>query len=156
MGINVVPASTDLERIFRDELDLQRAAHPGRSITLDVSGDVVGTWDAHRLNQVLGNLVSNAVKYGAPDTPIRVRLVGDAAHVSFSIANDGAAIPAQFMDQMFQPLARGPQTAEGSDPTDPGLGLGLYIAREIVRAHKGAISVRSDAAGTVFSVDLPR
>ncbi len=60
------------------------------------------------------------------------------------------------MEQMFQPLARGAQIVTDPDLADPGLGLGLYIAREIVRAHKGAISVRSDETGTVFSVDLPR
>ena len=156
MGINVVSAAVNLEKVFRDELDLQTAAHPGRRITLEVSGDVAGVWDGNRIHQVLANLVSNAIKYGSGDGPVKVILSGESDRVCFTIENQGAAIPAQFLQAMFEPLNRGHHDAESGDPSNNSLGLGLYIAREIVRAHKGAISVRSDDAGTMFSVELPR
>ena len=156
VGINVVPAKVNLEKVFREELDLQLAANPGRRVMLEVSGDVVGVWDGNRIHQVLANLVSNAIKYGTVDTPVTVKLAGEAGQVRFSIENNGAAIPTQFVQAMFEPLARGAQAAESDGQPDSSLGLGLYIAREIVRAHGGAIAVRSDDAGTVFSVELPR
>lgn len=156
VGINVTPARVDLAKLFRDELDLQKAAHPERQVTLEVSGDLVGFWDGNRLHQALGNLVGNALKYGSRDTPVHVALVGDSVGVRFSIANHGTAIPAQFVKEMFAPLVRGPLAADSAPPADGSLGLGLYITREIVKAHKGDISVRSDDSGTVFAVELPR
>ena len=156
VGIKVVRAPVDLADICHEQLDLQRAAHPSRSFTLDVSGNTVCPCDANRIHQVLGNLVSNALKYGNEGSPIQVKLVGEASSVVLSIANEGAAISAPFIDEIFEPLTRGPQATMNANATDTSLGLGLYICREIMRAHNGAISVRSDASGTVFSVDLPR
>jgi signal transduction histidine kinase len=156
VGINVVRAPIDLAEIFKEQLELQRAASPNRNFALEVCGDVVGAWDGNRLHQVLGNLVGNALKYGNADSPIEVKLVGDAVGVCFSIANEGAAISAPFMDEMFEPLTRGPQATKNADPTNTSLGLGLYICREIVRAHEGVISVQSDDKKTVFTVTLPR
>ncbi len=156
VGINVVPVAVDLAEVFREQLDLQRAAHPGRHLTLEVSGDVQGVWDGNRLHQVLGNLMSNALKYGDAQEPVDVKLVGEAERVSFSVVNRGAVIPPQFIDEIFEPLRRGARMTKEGDPADTSLGLGLHISREIVRAHKGSISVRSDEAGTAFSVELPR
>lgn len=156
VGINVMPAPVDLASLFSDELDLQRAAHPGRHIVLEVYGDVVGSWDANRVHQALGNLVSNALRYGAASTPVKVTLAGHSDSVRFSVENHGAPIPAGFVAEMFEPLARGPKTSAIVDGTDSSLGLGLYITREIVRAHRGSIEVRSDDSGTVFEIELPR
>ena len=156
VGLNLLPLPVDLEAIFRDELDLQHAAHPGRTVTLDVTGDVLGDWDANRIHQILGNLVSNALKYGSPDAPVSVKLAGEAKQVRFSVDNQGPPIPATFIRDMFNPLTRGVQAASSAGPLDSSLGLGLYIAQEIVHAHKGAITVRSDESGTMFTVELPR
>ena len=156
VGINVVPAAVDLEKVFRDELDLQTAANPGRRVTLEVSGDAVGVWDRNRIHQVLGNLVTNAMKYGSAEAPVTVKLAGEAATVRFSIENHGAAIPTKFLQAMFEPLARGPHGAESGNSSDSSLGLGLYIAREIVRAHRERFQCVRDESGTIFSVELPR
>jgi signal transduction histidine kinase len=156
VGFNVVPAPVNLAKVFRDELDLQLAANPGRQITLEVRGNVVGHWDGSRIHQVLGNLLSNALQYGSINTPVKVTLDGDAEHLRFSVANQGTAIPTHLLDKIFEPMTRGVQMT--GDPLLPNanLGLGLYIAREIVRAHKGTITVRSDETETAFIVDLPR
>lgn len=154
LGINVAPTETDLAKHVADELDLLRAVHPDRQIDLDVAGDCQGMWDGRRLQQLLGNLVLNAIKYGAPDTPVRVSATSNEAQVCLEVKNSGPAIERSTLERIFDPLQRGPnhqdRTADGS------LGLGLYIAREIAKAHGGGIEARSDERETVFSVRLPR
>jgi signal transduction histidine kinase len=154
LGINVVPTEGDLARQVADELDLVRAVHPDRQLELDVVGDCHGVWDGRRLQQLLGNLVLNAIKYGDPDAPVHVSLRGEAAEVILEVKNSGAAIERSTLDQIFDPLQRGPNHRDRN--VDSSLGLGLYIAREIAKAHGGGIDARSDEAETVFIVRLPR
>ena len=104
---------------------------------------------------MLRNLVSNAIKYGAPGEPVRVVLTGEETDVRIEVTNSGPAIERSTLDEIFDPLKRGPAQA-GSYNTDNGLGLGLYIVREVARAHGGEVDVRSDDAETVFAVRLPR
>jgi signal transduction histidine kinase len=157
VGIHIVPSEVDLERVFVDQLELLRAANPGREMAVNVTGNVLGHWDANRIHQVLGNLVTNALKYGSVNTPVRVGLMGDATHITFFVANHGPVIPLQFMADMFEPLRRGPARGPDIEVRDDGsLGLGLYISREIVLAHGGDIAVRSDERETAFTVKLPR
>jgi signal transduction histidine kinase len=157
VGIHIVPSEIDLESVFRDQLELLRAANPSRAMVVNVTGDVLGHWDANRIHQVLGNLVTNALKYGASDMPVSVGLMGNDTHIVFQVANHGPVIPAQFMSEMFEPRRRGPSRGEGIEIRDDGsLGLGLYITREIVLAHGGDIAVHSDEGETVFTVKLPR
>ncbi|SOY58658.1 sensor histidine kinase [Cupriavidus taiwanensis] len=153
LGINIAPAAIDLAQVFGDAVDQLRAAHPGHRIEFSAHGNLKGAWDGARLQQLLSNLVTNAVTYGAADTPVRVVVSGDDAEVRAAVWNSGPPIDPQTMSQIFDPLKR------GDDPDDknaPGLGLGLYIASEIAKAHHGSIEARSDAAGTVFEVRLPR
>ncbi|AUT65636.1 sensor histidine kinase [Paraburkholderia terrae] len=154
LGINIAPTAIDLARLFADALDQLRAIHPDRQIDLDVIGDCMGIWDGRRLQQLLGNLVLNAIKYGASDAPVRVTVTDEGAEVLLEVRNAGAAIERSTLDLIFNPLQRGPNH-QGTD-ADSSLGLGLYIAREIARAHGGEIDARSDAVETVFSVKLPR
>ncbi len=152
-GINVVAAPTDLALVFEEQVNQVRAAHPGRRIELlRDSGDVTGSWDANRLHQVLGNLLVNALNYGSPESPVRVRLSGLEKEVVFSIHNQGEEIAHETLDRMFAPLARG----QGLGGEDGNMGLGLYICREIVFAHGGEIASISDPTGTTFTVRLPR
>ena len=155
LGINIVPTQVDLANLASDELDLLRAAHPGRRIDLEVVGDSRGIRDGNRLQQLLGNLVLNAIKYGASDTPIRVVVTGDAADVRFEVKNKGEAVERLILEGLFDPLRRGPKHEDQHD-ADGSLGLGLYIAREIAKAHGGDIDARSDTTETVFAVHLPR
>jgi signal transduction histidine kinase len=155
LGINITPCDVDLSQLFASELDQLRAASPGRRIDLEVNGDTCGSWDSKRLQQLLGNLVRNAIKYGSMDAPVYVGLNGDAAGVVFEVRNSGPVIEQSDLDQIFEPLKRGSDNENKRD-TDGSLGLGLYIAREIARGHGGSIEARSDENETVFAVRLPR
>jgi len=154
LGISIEKGRVDLAHLFEDELHQHRASHPEREVELTVSGDVVGTCDGGRLQQVLRNLVSNATAYGTKGAAVRVRLVGDDTGLRFDVANNGPAIPAEAVTQLFNPLQRGEQ--EGTPRNREGLGLGLYIVQEITHAHGGLVEVQSDSTETVFSVYLPR
>jgi signal transduction histidine kinase len=155
LGINISPTNVDLADLFADELDLLRAVHPDHQIDLEVEGDSQGVWDGRRLQQLLGNLVLNAVKHGASDTPVRVVVTGKEEEVRFEVKNNGGTIEQQTLDQIFDPLKRGPDQENKYD-ADRNLGLGLYIARETAKAHGGDIEAWSDEAETVFAVRLPR
>ena len=156
LGINITPTALDLRDVFGTGLQQLRAANPTREIQLTVDGNVQGRWDGNRLQQLLDNLVTNAVKYGAPDAPIRVRLSGDTEYVVLAVSNRGPVIEPHLRTQIFDPLMRGPPPADPTHDSDGSLGLGLFISREIVLAHGGSIEVHSDATETVFTVRLPR
>lgn len=155
LGIRVAPAPVDVAAVVDDELDQLRAAHETRAVELHVTGDTGALWDGRRIQQMLGNLVGNAIKYGEPTAPVQVVITGGDREILIEVKNRGPAIPPSALYRIFEPLERGPgaQTQAGSQD---GLGLGLYIAREIARAHGGEIQVRSDEAETVFTVGLPR
>ncbi|MFM0559329.1 ATP-binding protein [Paraburkholderia sediminicola] len=155
LGINVVPKDVNLADVLADELDELRAVHPNRLLELHVSGEPRGVWDGQRLQQLLQNLVLNAIKYGAQDTPVRVEVTGDATHVRIDVRNCGPAIERTTLAGIFDPLTRGPEHQSKYDRTG-NLGLGLYIASEIAKAHHGTIEARSDDTETSFSVSLPR
>lgn len=155
VGILIRRTDVDLAGVFGGELEQLRAAYPDRRLELEVKGDAHGLWDGLRLQRVLGNLVVNAIKYGAPNTPVHVALTGDESHVRFEVKNAGAAIDRSTLDQLFDPLKRGPDL-ENRYQADASLGLGLFIAREIAKAHGGEVDARSDNKETVFAVRLPR
>ena len=155
LGINIAPTDVDVAKLFADELKLLRAAYPDHRLELEVGGDSQGFWDGVRLQQLLGNLVVNAIKYGAPDAPVRVVVAGQEPDLCFEVRNSGPAIERSTLDHMFDPLKRDPKRA-GRYDEDSSLGLGLYIAREIATAHGGKIEARSDKTETVFAVRLPR
>jgi signal transduction histidine kinase len=155
LGIHIAPTSVNLANLFADALEHLRTSHPGRQVELQTTGNVSGTWDPHRLHQVLNNLVLNALKYGAVDAPIRVMIVGTPGEVEFSVHNRGQMIERSTLHHIFDPLVRGSE-ATGNSEKDGSLGLGLYIAQQIAIAHGGEIVVRSDEIETVFTVRLPR
>lgn len=152
LGIPILASETNLGEVFDDEVQQLRAVYPTREISLEVHGEVRGMWDADRLHQVLGNLVVNALRYGAAQRPVRVVLSGLENEVVFRVENDGKKIPPATLGMLFDPLSRG-----ADRPEDEGsLGLGLYICREIALAHGGSIHTQSTDAETVFTVRLPR
>jgi signal transduction histidine kinase len=155
LGIRVAPAPADLAALVADELDQLRVAHAGRTVELEIVGDTGAMCDGRRIQQMLGNLVGNAFKYGEPTGAVRVLVTGSEGDVSIEVTNRGPAIPTSALQRIFEPLERGPG-AESRPGSQNSLGLGLYIAREIARAHRGTIKARSDETETVFSVHLPR
>jgi signal transduction histidine kinase len=155
LGINIVPRDVNLADVLADELDELRTVHPNRQLELHVSGEPQGVWDGQRLQQLLQNLVLNAIKYGAQETPVRVEVTGNATHVRIDVRNSGPAIGRATLACIFDPLTRGSEHQSKYDRTG-NLGLGLYIASEIAKAHHGTIEARSDETETSFSVSLPR
>jgi signal transduction histidine kinase len=155
LGINISPHDADLRQVLTDVVDELRAAHPGRQIVLEIDGDLRGGWDGQRMQQLLSNLVINAIKYGSPDAPVRVIAAATASDVRIEVKNHGEPIDPQMLERIFDPLQRGAdQEDKGSSKS--GLGLGLYIASEIARAHHGRIDAKSDRNETAFVVRVPR
>ena len=157
LGIKVVKKDIDLAEELGGEVEQLRVVHPDRRIEFAVTGDAVGHCDGGRLKQVLRNLVSNAIVHGSPNTPVRVALVGEEPEIRLKVTNEGTAIDPSFQSQLFDPLTRGLAQTSSREYND-GLGLGLFIVRELVLAHGGRVEVRSDSTEgeTTFTVILPR
>jgi signal transduction histidine kinase len=157
-AIPISPEAASMEQICRIAFDEIRAAHPERTFRLETSGELHGRFDGERLQQVLSNLLSNAVQYGARSEPITLRAYGEADRVTVQVRNLGRTIPADQLQVIFDPLVQIPPAAASEEDGVAGsLGLGLYIAREIVTMHGGTMSAESsDRDGTIFSARLPR
>jgi PAS domain S-box-containing protein len=150
-GIPLKPNPTDLGAICQKIIDELEAISPDRKITFDCDTDSRGTWDEHRILQALSNLASNAVQHGTPGSPVNIHLTGDEQSVTLEIRNEGT-IPVELLPRIFEPFRSGRHYGSGDD----GLGLGLFIARAIARAHHGSLEVDSSARGTRFRLVLPR
>lgn len=150
-GIPVRPEPLSLDKPLERVVEEFQASHPTRLIVAKVEGDVRGSWDESRLGQLLDNLVGNAVQHSPEDTPVEVKVVGMPDGITLTVRNEGPPVPLEERATLFEPFKRG-KRASGD-----GLGLGLYIARQIVVAHGGRISVESGVGlGTRFIVWLPR
>jgi signal transduction histidine kinase len=150
-GIPATPQTCDMAEIARVAVDELRAAHPDRLLELDAPTPVIGSWDRDRCVQVMSNLVGNALVHGEDPIRVRVHEERDRNHVITEINNGGPPIPADTVDKLFDPFRRGARAKRG------GLGLGLYIVRQIVLAHGGDIEVESTAqGGTTFRIMWPR
>jgi signal transduction histidine kinase len=146
--------STDFGEICRSVLEEVKASHPDRVLELETTGDLSGEWDKERLAHVISNLLINAIEHGSGE---RVHIVtrDHGPHVLLEINNRGEPIAPELLSSIFDPLVHGRR--DTSDEPSRGLGLGLFIAREIVTAHEGTIDVTSSASGgTTFKVSLPR
>jgi signal transduction histidine kinase/CheY-like chemotaxis protein len=142
---------TTLAAVCAEALEEMRATNPSRSIVFEPLAEGPGRWDRDRLVRAIENLVGNALLHGRADTAVVVGLREQEGEARISVRNEGAAIDAATRSSMFEPFVRGAAT-EGS----PGLGLGLFIARAIARAHGGDIEVESSCeAGTTFTIVLP-
>lgn len=154
-GIPIAPEPAHLKSICEDVVAELQAFYPDRLLDFNAGGDLRGTWDPDRLAQVLSNLVGNALQYGARDRPITVDARADGEEVVMEVHNEGNPIPTAIVANIFEPMVRGGGRRQGDKMRS--LGLGLHIAREIVLAHGGTVSVKSTAGeGTTFCVRLPR
>ncbi len=151
-GLSATIAPIALHDLVGDVLDELRLAHPQRALVHVRRGDGPCTGDASRLAQLLGNLVSNAVAYGEPGAPITVTSSVGGASCSIAVHNAGRAIPSELQATLFEPMTRG----QDSDRAARSIGLGLFIVREIARAHGGTVQATSTAeAGTTFEMSWP-
>lgn len=152
-GIVIKPEAADfrvlVERVVREH----QAAAPERRIDIDSTGEFSGRWDAERIAQVASNLIGNALKHGESHSPVEVRLDGRRGEgVLLSVANIGT-IPPELREHLFDPF-RGSVRLSGRGG---GLGLGLYIVYQIVKAHGGKVEVDTGCGNlTEFRVSVPR
>jgi signal transduction histidine kinase len=151
-GIALERTTVDLGEICRMAID--ELGVPATAVNLTGEGDLLGQWDGHRLTQLMCILIGNALAHGSGTTPVGVCLDGLGAAVVLEVSNAGA-VPPELLPVMFELPAA---TFEGAKQVrSSGLGLGLYIGREIVTAHAGRIDVASSVAdGTRITVSLPR
>lgn len=151
-GFRLQVSFVDLGDIARQVLQELGDGSPQARLEVSSSGDLTGRWDPDRLGQVVSNLVGNAIQHGTAGNPITVELDGtQAATVRLCVGNLGT-IPSEAMPTLFEPFKR----LIPSKGFEKGLGLGLFIAREIVRAHGGDINVRAVGGTISFEATLPR
>ncbi|MBZ4418694.1 PAS domain-containing sensor histidine kinase [Myxococcus sp. RHSTA-1-4] len=143
----------DLAALAREVMDrhCEQAAASGCAVTLRMEDGATGQWDRQRLDRVVTNLVSNALKFGR-GRPVEVRVHADAHHARLTVKDAGAGIAPEAQQRLFRRFQRVHSGAQV-----PGTGLGLYIVRQLVEAHGGSIHVQSRAGeGAEFTVELPR
>jgi signal transduction histidine kinase len=152
-SLPVEPTQQDFGRICLGAVDEVCAASPGAQIEVRLRGELAGICDGARMNQLVVNLLTNAVQHGSG--AIRLEGAGDGEHITLTVSNGGSPIPAAALPTLFDPLTRGGPSAEHKRGSS-GMGLGLYICRCIANAHGGTIAVESGESGTVFTVQVPR
>lgn len=143
----------DLASLVRDVIDrfAEEAAARGSQIHYSQTGSLSGHWDRFRLDQALTNLISNALKYGASQ-PIEVWLEGEADRVRVTVRDQGIGIAPEDLPRIFDRFERAVSNRDYS-----GLGLGLYISRQVIEAHGGKVQVTSaPGTGSTFTIELPR
>jgi len=154
-SLPIEPAPMDLADMTRAAIAEACAANPECDPTLKIEGDTRGVWDAGRLDQLLQNLIGNALQHGSNPREVIVTLRGENDAVHLSVHNYGEPIPDEAIGTIFDPLVRSADEELGQPSTS--LGLGLFIVKEVVTAHGGTIEVSSsETDGTLFSVMLPR
>jgi signal transduction histidine kinase len=147
-GLPIARRSTDMSEICSSMIEEVTLLHADRKILFETHGEPRGSWDRERVEQVISNLLTNAITHGRGD--IRVTVDGLPGEVVVRVHNGGLPIPPEQIPMLFQPFRRGASSRMG-------LGLGLYIVSEILRAHGGSVHVESTPErGTTFSTRWPR
>jgi len=155
-GILITPTPTCMRRICTSVINEMKAIYPNRTFQLSCDDELPGGWDEARMSQVLSNLLGNAIQHGNVDAPVTVTAKRDRHGVEISVHNDGPAIPSKMLPKLFDCFFRVSPDQSAANGDSTSLGLGLYIAKEIITAHEGTIDVQSsDIAGTTFIVRLP-
>ncbi len=151
-GIPIVPASADLHQLVRTVVDEVRISNPERAIEVRFQGNGRGSFDADRISQVVGNLVVNACQHSPPGAEIQVLSAQTADELVVELRNGGPPIPTPQLPDLFAPFKSG----GGAQRSSGSVGLGLYIAQQIVHSHRGSLEVSSTPDdGTIFTVRLP-
>lgn len=145
-GLPVRPTPADLGEVCRAVVEEFEVP-----VRVELDDDLTGTWDVDRLAELISNLVRNAIEHAHPGTMVDLRTFAEPPAVVIEVTNTGAPIPTDLLRSLFEPFRQG----KHSTPAD-NLGLGLYIARQIVIAHGGTIVGRSNEGRTTFTARLPR
>lgn len=152
-GIELTLSKMDLKRAIRRLVSDFAASQPRATFATDLDGKLTGHWDRQRVDQLISNLLRNAVCHGDLGRPIRVTAREESGYAVVEVHNFGEPIPPEQQRDLFSPFRRSQHPRSGATP---GLGLGLYIANEITNAHGGEIHVHSSQdGGTEFCVRLP-
>ena len=155
-GIPVHPEKTDLTHICQSVVDEIAIAHPNAQIVFTETGIIKGQYDPSRISQVFSNFIGNAARHGNPQHSINVTLTRDGTNACFYVQNHGEPIPTNALPTLFDPEGRFSRFPEDAPGASSGLGLGLFIAAQIVEGHGGEIEVESTLdQGTIFRVVLP-
>jgi len=157
-GIPIERTRCDVALICRDAVDAMQVSYPAYRFTLDTAGDLQAEIDAAKMEQALGNLLANAAQHGDASGPVSLSAVGEADAIVLKVVNRGPPIPPDALRSVFEPLIQaGAGSREPDERSQTSMGLGLFIVREIVNGHLGAITVESSLEkGTVFAIKLPR
>ncbi|WP_448131639.1 ATP-binding protein [Stutzerimonas chloritidismutans] len=156
VGIPVRMDSEDLAHACEGMVEEARAFNPDRQIVLQSEPSLPGQFDKSRMEQVIANLIGNAVEHGEAGTPITVSLKSDEGIAALTVHNVGLPIAESAKSSLFNPMVRHIQSGNAEYGAGAGLGLGLYIASAIVDAHHGSIEFESMAgSGTTFTVRIP-
>jgi signal transduction histidine kinase len=156
--IPILREPANMENICRLSLEEVQSGNPAAILHFESSGNLSGHFDPARFQQVLSNLLNNAVKYGESGLPVMFSARSEAESITLQVKNFGNAIPSESLEIIFNPLIQLSSNKSNSNPqpTD-SIGLGLFIAREIVKGHDGTIEVSSsEKDGTIFTIQLPR
>jgi signal transduction histidine kinase len=138
-----------IEEICSRAIAEARILYPEREVDLSLAGSGTGTWDGARVEQLVSNLVVNALQHSPATARVTVRARSDSERLQLIVHNGGPAIPPDLLPHVFDPFRHG--------GASKGTGLGLFIVREIVSAHGGDIGVSStERGGTTVVVTLPR
>ncbi len=153
----VSPVPANIALICRQAVDEIRAVHPERNVLFHATGELDGSWDTVRIEQMFSNLLANAVQHGSKTGPITVTIGIEAEMVVATVHNEGGQIAPEKQPFIFEPLIGFAAIDQDIASRPTNLGLGLYITRQIVTAHNGSIEVHStEEDGTTFTVRLHR
>ena len=150
--IPIVRQPTDLAPLCEQVVAELDGLLPTGALRFSQEGDLRGEWDGDRIAQVLSNLVRNAIQHGPEGGAILLRALDEGETVVLSVHSGGPPIAPRLLSTIFEPMVR----RGGQHGAHSGLGLGLYIALQIVVAHAGTLAVTSTDAGTTFTARLPR
>ncbi len=150
-GLAVAPAPVPLHTLVAECVESLARTHTDALLEHDRLGEGVCHADAGRLVQLVGNLVANAVAYGAPGRPVIVASIVEPDAFRVAVHNEGPPIAPERMPGLFEPAM-----ARSTTPSGRTVGLGLFIVRQIALAHGGDVQARSDASGTTFTVSFRR
>jgi signal transduction histidine kinase len=155
-GMPLVTSSLNLEVLSSEVLNEFKAANPSRTFLFETHGDLTCSCDGARVRQVISNFLGNALTHGSNED-IELSLAAEEQDIILAVRNQGSPIPSDLLPTIFDPMVRDTSSDAQLSRRPGSVGLGLYIAHEIVTAHGGTIYVNSSVeSGTIFTVRLPR